>query len=130
MDSGVLCIDLGTSSIRAAAHLQGYTEPLALELGEAFRSSIDRASIPSAVFVSSNASTVYFGEQALVRGLSGAKATLFTTSPKSWMTTGSAEELDDEVIPGTGVTRRHLLAGLMAQAFSAARKALPKSGAS
>lgn len=60
-------------------------------------------------------------------GLRGDRAHLFNTSPKAWMNTGPAEGLAAEILPGTQVTPKHLLAGLLAQAFSAAQKALPSS---
>jgi hypothetical protein len=120
-----LCVDLGTSSIRAAVRLKARHDATALELGEVFRSSIDRASIPSAIFVDPDASRISFGEQALVRGLRGEKAHLFDASPKAWMSTGPLKDLD-ECLPGTQVTRKHLLAGLLAQALSATRKGLAR----
>lgn len=129
MSSGkILCVDLGTSSIRAAVR-DGDANARALLLGETFRSSIDGASIPSAIFVAADLSKAYFGEQALARGLRGERAYLFNTSPKAWMTTVPPEELRREILPGTHVTPRHLLAGLLAQAFSAASKDFPKSEA-
>jgi hypothetical protein len=117
--AGILCIDFGTSSIRAALSLDGVARPRVLELGEAFRSSIDRASIPSAVFVDSQGSSITFGEDALKRGLRGEESLLFELSPKKWMTSESPVMLDEEVIADSGVTRKHLLAGLLAQSFSA-----------
>jgi hypothetical protein len=123
----ILCVDLGTSSMRAAVRVEGRVDARVLELGEAFRSSIDAASIPSAIFVPQDLSMLYFGEHALARGLRGESAHLFDTSPKTWMNTGPLEQLDAEVLPGTSVTRKHLLAGLLAQAFSASRQALAKS---
>jgi hypothetical protein len=119
----VLCVDLGTSSIRAGLREPGRMNSRALEIGEAFKSSIDRASIPSAVFVPPDGSSIVFGEEALVMGRRGEKSLLFETSPKGWMTTGTPEELESEVVKGSGVTRKILLAGLLAQAFSATRKA-------
>jgi molecular chaperone DnaK (HSP70) len=127
--TGILCVDFGTSSTRAAILEDGRQRPRPLELGEAVRSSIDRASIPSAVFVSADCSEILFGEQALSKGLRGEKSCLFETSPKRWMTADSPTILDDELFEGTGLTRKHLLAGLLAQSFSAAATAakLPKS---
>jgi hypothetical protein len=121
--SRILCFDFGTSSIRAAIRVDGQVAARPLELGEAVRSSIDRASIPSSVFVSADLGTVWFGEQALRKGLSGEKAHLFEMSPKNWMTGGSASSLGREILKGMAVSERYLLAGLLAQAFSATMKA-------
>jgi hypothetical protein len=41
----ILCIDFGTSSIRASVR-ENDGAPIALQIGEAFNSSIDKASIP------------------------------------------------------------------------------------
>ena len=117
--SGILCIDFGTSSIRAAIVKDGRLKPEVLELGEAFRSSIDRASIPSAVFIEADKTKILFGEAALNKGQRGSKSMLFEMSPKKWMTSELPEFLDKELIPGSGLTYKHLLAGLLAQSFSA-----------
>ena len=122
--SGILCIDFGTSSIRAALSEDGRARPRVLELGEAVRSSIDRASIPSAVFVDADRSKITFGEEAFKKGQRGEKSLLFEMSPKRWMTADSPAMLDTEIVAGTGLTRKHLLAGLLAQAFSATTTAV------
>lgn len=121
--TGTLCIDFGTSSIRAALGVPGKSRPRALELGEAVRSSIDRASIPSAVFIDAEGSTITFGEGALRKGMKGEKSLLFEISPKRWMTTDPKSLTDSTLIKGSRITRKHLLAGLLAQAFSATTKA-------
>lgn len=118
-NAGILCIDFGTSSIRAALREGNPARPKVLELGEAFRSSIDRASIPSAIFIDALGSRISFGEEALKRGLRGEKSLLFEMSPKRWMTNDSPSMLDKKLFPSTELTRKHLLAGLLAQAFSA-----------
>jgi molecular chaperone HscA len=127
--SGILCIDFGTSSIRAAIVKDGRLKPEVLELGEAFRSSIDRASIPSAVFIEADKTKILFGEAALNKGQRGSKSMLFEMSPKKWMTSEPPEFLDKVLIPGGGLTHKHLLAGLLAQSFSAISTAsgIPKS---
>ena len=124
-----LCIDFGTGSIRAALNENGRARPSVLELGEAFRSSIDRASIPSAVFIDKDMLSISFGEEALKKGLRGEESFLFEMSPKRWMTSESPATLEKELISGSGLTRKTVLAGLLAQAFSAASTATghPKS---
>jgi len=117
--AGILCIDFGTSSIRAALSEAGRARPRALELGEAFRSSIDRASIPSAVFIDAQGSNIAFGEEAYKKGLRGEPSLMFEMSPKRWITADSHDMLDREIFIGAGITRKHLLAGLLAQSFSA-----------
>lgn len=123
MSSKILCIDFGTSSLRAAISQDGLIRPKPLELGEAFRSSIDRASIPSAIFIDKNGSQISFGEEALTKGQRGDASYLFEISPKKWMTESLPETLNTEMIKGSGISRRHLLAGLFAQGFSAIRTA-------
>jgi molecular chaperone DnaK len=118
-DRRILCVDFGTSSIRAAVRIPGNVDAKVLELGESFNSSIDKASIPSAIFIPTDRTEVAFGESALQRSLSGERAALFEMSPKRWLTGGSPDELKLEALHGLGLSRRDLLIGLVAQAFSA-----------
>lgn len=120
----IVCIDFGTSSLRAAVRSTQMGVPQALELGEAVRSSIDRASVPSACFISRDRSLICFGEEALTRGLRGDEEALFEISPKTWMTKGNAASLSLPAAPGLPVSRRDVLVGLFAQVWSALEAAI------
>src|SRR5215831_17517303 len=115
--SKIVCIDFGTSSIRAAVR-EGANEPEAFRLGDVFRSSIDSASIPSACFIGIDG-TACFGEEALRRGLSGELAALYETSPKRWLSEASLDELMSPALPRSPLTRLDLVKALLAQAWSA-----------
>lgn len=106
-------------------HLGKNTHARPLKLGDTFGSSIDAASIPSAIFISAARSEVVFGEAALERGekLEGKPASLFETSPKQWVT-GERSELNRPEAAWGGVSRSLLLGGLIAHAVSAAHKSL------
>jgi hypothetical protein len=109
----ILCIDFGTSSIRASVRNNDST-PFALEIGEAFNSSIDKASIPSAIFISTSGDEVLFGEDALSRGLKGDEYHLFEISPKKWI---ASDQLEEFIFGKAGLTKSHLLSGLLNQAL-------------
>jgi hypothetical protein len=112
--SKIICIDFGTSSIRAAIRGDD-TTPSILEIGEAFvTSSIDKASIPSAIFISISGDEVLFGENALRRGQRGDENHLFEISPKKWIVSNQLEEF---VFGTAGLTKSHLLSGLLNQAL-------------
>jgi hypothetical protein len=113
-----LCVDFGTSSIRAVARdrLGGVT---VLPLGAVTRSrSIDGASIPSTVCVTADGGTILFGEHAYTKIKSGQPLAFWTASPKLWLK--EPRTLDDRVAPGLDVTRRELLTGLLGYAMFAA----------
>jgi hypothetical protein len=116
----VLCLDFGTSSLRAAWRVTPNAAPSALSIGGASQSQIDEASIPSAIFVSADGSMIHLGQTALDKGLRGEPNLLFETSPKRWIANGRWDELLAEACPGIAVTRRELVAGLVAYALSAA----------
>lgn len=116
----VLCLDFGTSSLRAAWRATPKAAPSALPIGGARQSQIDEASIPSAIFVSADGSMIHFGQAALDKGLRGEPSLLFETSPKRWIANGRWDELLAGACPGIAVTRRDLVAGLVAYALSAA----------
>lgn len=123
----IICIDFGTSSLRAAVRETQMGTPLALQLGEAVRSSIDRASVPSACFVSKDQSVICFGEEALIRGLRGDPEALFEISPKTWMTKGDTASLSLPAGPGLRMSRRDVLVGLFAHVWSSLAVAIGES---
>lgn len=114
----VLCIDFGTSSIRAAIR-HGNRTARPIPIGAAFGSSIDSASIPSAIFLSDDFANVAFGQEALTLGMTGRKAAIFDISPKKWMTAGYPSDLMNGISDRTNLTKLHLLSGLIAQSLSA-----------
>ena len=116
----ILCIDFGTSSIRAAVR-NNDSAPVALEIGEAFNSSIDKASIPSAIFIGVSGDEILFGEDALSQGLKGEESHLFEISPKKWIT---LHQLDEFIFAKKGLTKSHLLSGLLNQALNGLCKCL------
>jgi len=116
----ILCIDFGTSSIRASVR-DNDGAPIALEIGEAFNSSIDKASIPSAIFISASGDEVLFGEDALSRGLRGDENHLFEISPKKWI---ASNQLEEFIFGKAGLTKSHLLSGLLNQALNGLCKCL------
>jgi len=116
----ILCIDFGTSSIRASVR-DNDGIPIPLEIGEAFNSSIDKASIPSAIFISASGDEVLFGEDALSQGLKGKESHLFELSPKKWI---ASNQLEEFIFGKAGLTKSHLLSGLLNQALNGLCKCL------
>src|SRR5688500_6246037 len=99
-----LCIDFGTSSLRAAIRKQGEILPLAI----APASPIDNASIPSAIYIPSSADDICFGIEALTRGLASSDGRLLELSPKSWLSPAGVDHLDNTAVRGLPFTRRDL----------------------
>lgn len=118
--AGALCIDFGTSSIRAVRRKpKGQVD--VLPLGAQVRSRLDDASIRSDIFVDTAAQEVWFSEAA-VRARAAAKGgVVYDSSPKLWLT--NPEELLAPVASGVDLTRSELLAGLLAYAMRAALEA-------
>lgn len=117
--SGVLCIDFGTSSIRAVRRMpDGQVVPL--DIGRVTQSQLDDASIRSEIHIDAGGKTVSFGERALVARKPGSSPLLYASSPKLWM-----KRLGDLTKPldGLAISRANLLAGLLANAISACMKA-------
>jgi len=119
--SGVLCIDFGTSSIRAVRR-QPSGELKTLDIGRVTKSKLDDASIRSEIHVDEHRWYVRYGERAFAeaRKDSGTPA-LYESSPKLWLKEPC--HLGDEAAPGLGLTREQLLCGLLAYAVRAAAEA-------
>ena len=120
MMSGVLCIDFGTSSIRAVRR-QPSGKLKALDIGRVTKSRLDDASIRSEIHVDEAGRYVRFGERAFVARSDASTPALYETSPKLWLK--EPGRLGDEAVPGLGVTREQLLCGLLAYALRAAAEA-------
>jgi hypothetical protein len=113
----VLCIDFGTSSIRATVRKQP-TDIRVLQIGEITNSrSIDGASIRSDICIK-NKNVIQFGERAYETASKTGERRFYVASPKLWL--GEPGDLIRPVIPGLPITRRDLIAGLLAYALFAA----------
>jgi len=123
-----LCIDFGTSSIRAVFRdnqNERHVLPIGLVTGS---KSIDEASIRSEIHIDSKGKTLRYGEHA-VRARSRLSSTQFyEASPKLWLL--QPQDLDQSAFPGLKVTRRELLTGLLAYGIFGAKEALLHVGIS
>lgn len=108
-EKSIICIDFGTSSIRAAIR-DSLDELTVLEIGEADKSQLDRASIPSAVLISTNLDKVYIGTKAVEQTLNGQSGFLYEISPKKWIV---ENVLNDSISDKTKLTRLDVLSALL-----------------
>jgi molecular chaperone HscA len=114
----VLCLDFGTSSIRAVVR-DAQSNRVVLPIGQVTqRQNIDGASIPSAFCIDADLETVRFGQPAQEAILGSKKLAYFVTSPKRWLT--EPKLLGNRVLPELEITRRDVLTGLMGYALFAA----------
>ena len=118
--SGALCIDFGTSSIRAVRR-QPSGKLKTLDIGRVTKSRLDDASIRSEIHVDEQRRYVRYGERAVVARKDTATPSLYESSPKLWLK--EPDRLGEAAAPGLGVTREQLLAGLLAYAIRAAAEA-------
>ena len=116
----VLCLDFGTSSIRAVVR-DNKSNLKVLPIGQVTtQQTIDGASIPSAFCIDDDLETVRFGQHALDAILSRKKLAFSVTSPKHWLT--EPRLLSQLVLPELTVTRRDVLTGLMGYSLFAANE--------
>lgn len=115
---GALCIDFGTSSIRAV-HRKPDGTLETLGIGGVTKSKLDDASIRSEIHVDEHRRYVRYGERAFVAR--SKTPALYESSPKLWLK--APDRLGDEAAPGLRVTREQLLSGLLAYAIRAAADA-------
>lgn len=118
----ILCLDFGTSTIKAAIKRDsdGLAEPLNLGM-HAITDGLyneDQSSIPSAIFISKTDNCIYFGQDAILRGQRGDQSILFEISPKRWLIELNRQKLNEPLI--AGVSRKNLLSGLLSVALEAA----------
>ena len=107
--SGALCIDFGTSSIRAVRRLPGgKLKPL--DIGRVTRSKLDDASIRCEIHIDEQRRYVRYGDRAVVARKDTGIPTLYEASPKLWLR--EPERLADPVAEGLDLCREDLLAGL------------------
>lgn len=113
-----LCIDFGTSSIRAVVR-DGFSDISVLDIGRVTNSeTIDSASIRSEVCIDADLQTIRFGERAYEAIINNHKIAFHNASPKLWLK--EPDRLDDRVIPELDISRRDLITGLLAYALYAA----------
>ena len=114
--SGVLCIDFGTSSIRAVRRMpNGKLMPL--DIGRVAKSRLDEASIRSEIHIDEHGKYVRYGERAITAKLESLNSLLYEPSPKLWLR--DPDSLGLMAAPGLNLTRENLLAGLIANALHA-----------
>lgn len=118
--SGALCIDFGTSSIRAVRRLpSGKLKPL--DVGRVTKSRLDDASIRSEIHVDEHGRYVRYGERAFVANKGTGEPILYEASPKLWLR--EPARLQEPAADGLDLSREDLLAGLLAYAVRAAAEA-------
>lgn len=118
--TSVLCLDFGTSSIRAVLRDE-LSNRQVIPIGQVTPvQNIDGASIPSAFCIDDDMETVRFGQHAQDAILSGNKLAFSITSPKRWLT--EPKLLNQRVVPDLDITRRDVLTGLMGYALFAANE--------
>jgi hypothetical protein len=116
--AAALCVDFGTSSIRAVLS-DGSGDIEVLPIGQVTeRQEIDGASIPSAVCIDADKTTIRFGQHAQEAIRTQRNLIFWETSPKRWLK--EPGKIDLRVVPDLPVTRRDLLTGLMGYALFAA----------
>lgn len=118
--SGALCIDFGTSSIRAVRRLpSGRLKPL--DIGRVTKSRLDDASIRSEIHIDGEVRYVRYGERALVARKDPTAPALYEASPKLWLR--EPELLSKPAAKNVELSREDLLAGLLAYAIRASVEA-------
>jgi hypothetical protein len=113
--SQILCLDFGTSSLRAALlDITGIQS--VLPIGLTVRSALDDASIRSDILLSSDGSKIYLAEEA-IKLRSTQQYLLYDASPKLWLK--DPDDLSELIFPRSKITREMLLTALVAYALSA-----------
>jgi hypothetical protein len=118
--SGALCIDFGTSSIRAVRRLPSGRLKV-LDIGRVTKSRLDDASIRSEIYVDEQGRSVRYGERAVVARKDAGIPILYEASPKLWLR--EPGRLADAAAAGLDLSREELLIGLLAYAVRAAAEA-------
>lgn len=118
--SGALCIDFGTSSIRAVRR-QPSGKLKTLDIGRVTRSKLDDASIRCEIHVDEHRRNVRYGDRAVIARKDTGTPCLYESSPKLWLK--EPGRLGEAAAPGLSLTRENLLAGLLAYAVRAAAEA-------
>ena len=115
-----LCIDFGTSSIRAVRRLSS-GQLKVLDIGRVTQSKLDDASIRSEIHVDEHGQKIRYGEKAVVARRKEGTPSLYEASPKLWLK--EPDRLGEAAAAGLDVNREQLLTGLLAYAIRAAADA-------
>lgn len=120
--TSALCIDFGTSSIRAVFRDEQNNRHV-LPIGRVTGSkSIDEASIRSEIHIDAQGKNVRYGENAVIARSKLDPTNYYESSPKLWLL--DPDELDNPAFLGLKVTKRELLTGLIAYGIYGALEAL------
>jgi hypothetical protein len=115
--SGVLCIDFGTSSIRAMCRMLNSYVTKALAIGRVTKSQLDDYSIPSDIHIDNQKGHVSYGEHAIIASKKSPHSLLYESSPKLWLK--EPWLLGEPAAEGVSIAREELLVGLLANALRA-----------
>ena len=118
--SGVICVDFGTSSLRAVRRDPNGNRRV-LDIGRVTGSkSIDEASIRCEIHIDATSRVVRYGEKAVQARSKLPLPALYEASAKLWLKDPGS--LDTPVLSSCKVTRRDLITGLLAFALFAANQ--------
>lgn len=112
--SDILCIDFGTSSVRAVRRT-GRGAPRVLPIGKVAGSRLDDASIRSEIHVDRKSGAVRFGEDAIAARQHTRDSSHFYSSPKVWLK--DPARLGNRISSAIAVSRAELISGLLANAL-------------
>lgn len=123
---GIICIDFGTSSLRAAIADSFGANVETLNIGEFLGLTGVNYEIISNIYVSKDTKSIYFGDEAYSKSKkSPFDASILESSPKKWMTLFNWENDDedfwDPITPTTKLNRWHLLIGLISQSLKSVK---------
>lgn len=122
--NGIICIDFGTSSLRAAISDSFGANVKTLNIGEFLGLAGSDYEIISNIYVSKNAESVYFGDEAYSKSKkSPFDALILESSPKKWITLYE-ENFWSPIVPKNKLNRWHLLIGLVSQSLQAIKLGL------
>jgi hypothetical protein len=119
---GIICIDFGTSSIRASYASHDGTDNQPLSFGSKLGVNEDYY-LDSKVFIADlNSAKVFLSQTAeSENSLIRSAAYLYSTSPKSWITTHDFSEIESPLSPTSKVSRKTLLSLLLSLAIKGIR---------
>jgi hypothetical protein len=113
--SQILCLDFGTSSLRAA-FLDHKGVHSVLPIGRSVKSKLDDASIRSDILLSADGNEIYLSEDA-IKARSSIKYLLYDASPKLWFK--NPDFFSEQIFQESRLTREMLITALVAYALSA-----------
>lgn len=119
----ILCIDFGTSSVRAAVGDSDESIPLVIDRD----SVIDNASIPSSICLSSDKKKIFLGTRAVLEGSRMATGGHHEDSPKRWLAATHFKDLNEPMFEGCELSREVLISVFVAYAGQRCRTAAKKA---